>query len=511
MARTRRKRGSGRARHRTHWLWRGAWIAATAAAFLAIGGYLGLRAYLHSDEFRVFLAGKAGHVLKADADFAPFHWDGLQVSSSTFEADGGPYFSHLRADDLRTEIGLGEVRRGVWLLRTASVRRLEVEIPGDSASPATPETPASRPGKTAAAWLPKSARLEELRIDESIVTGHIGGVKVAARGQSVLVRPGAKRGAFEIDAEGGTIEHPFRWFPEPQLHHARFRTSGTHLYLLDAESKVYSNGLLDLSGEASLDNRDFTFEGGAVGINCDEVFSEDWAKRLLGRIGTRFTVRGHDGETSVTGQLAVRDAVLTALPMLDRLAAYADTTRFRTLSLKKARTDFAWNEGRLSLTKFLISAEGLMRLEGHIDITGDRLDGHFRLGLAPGTLAQIPGAESTVFAERRDGLMWTPLRITGTLDHPEEDLSARLIQAAGDRMFEILPETGARVLKFTRTAVGEAPAQAGEAGTQARATGADVIRDATGIARDIGGLFGLLPPEAPPAEPDPPRAPEHKR
>jgi len=492
MARTRRRRGSGRARHRSHWLWRGAGIAAGATAFLAIGGYLGLRAYLHSDEFRLFLAAKAGHALKTEADFAPFHWDGLQVSSAKFEADGGPYFARLRADELRTEVGLGEVRHGAWLLRGASIRRLEVEIPG-TPTPESETLPASRPKpEKTAGWLPKSARLEDLRIEESIVTGHIGDVKVAARGQSVRVRPGAKPGAFEIDVEGGTIEHPFRWFPEPRLHHARFRTSGTHLYLLDAESKVYRNSLLDLSGEASLENHDFTFEGGAVGINCDEVLSEDWAKRLLGRIGVRFTVTGHDGETSVSGSLAVRDAVLTALPVLDRLAAYADTTRFRTLSLNKARTDFSWRDDHLSLTKILLSTEGLMRIEGRMDITDGQLDGHFRLGLPPGTLARIPGAETTVFAER-----------------------ARLIQAAGDRMFEILPETGVKVLKFTRTAIDDAPAQAVkigsqaiETGSQAIETGADVIRDATGIARDIGGLFGILPREDPPADPAPPPHPE---
>ncbi len=482
---------------------------AVAVAFLSIGGYLALRAYLHSDEFRVFLAEKAGHSLKTDADLAPFHWDGLQVTSASFEAHGGPYFTRLRADELRTEVGLGEVRRGVWLLRGASIRRLEIEIPGTRAPESSPEAESAttdRPQpKKFAGWLPQSARLEELRIEETNIAGRIGNREFAARGQSCLVRPGAKRGAFEIEAKGGTIEHPFLWFPNPRLRHAQFRTSGTHLYLLDAESKVYRNGLLDLSGEASFDNNDYTFEGGAVGINCNEVLPEDWEKRLLGKIGVRFTMRGHDGESSVTGQLAVRDGVLTALPVLDRLAAYADSSRFRTLTLNEARTDFAWTDGRLSLTKILIASDGLMRLEGRLDIVGERLDGHFQLGLAPGTLARIPGAETVVFVERRDGLMWTPLRITGTFDNPEEDLSARLIRAAGNRMFEIIPETGVKVLKFTRSALGHAPAQAVKTGAQAVETGVDVVRGATDVARGIGGMFGLLPQkEDKPEEPENP-------
>jgi hypothetical protein len=487
-------------------------------AILAIGGYLSLRAYLHSDEFRTFLAAKAGLALKADAEFAPFHWDGLQVSSDKFEAHGSPYFARLRADQLRTEVGLGEVRRGVWLLRSASIRRLEVEIPGTpkpgSRSDAESEASAPPSGMKRSGWLPNSARLEDLRIDESIITGRLGTRRFAARGQSWTVRPGDQPGAFELEAQGGTVEHPLRWFPEARLRKARFRTSGTHLYLIDAEFKAYRNALLDLSGEAEFGQHDYTFEGGAAGIDCEEVLPEDWAKRLLGKIGVRFTVRGKDGQTTVSGKLGLRDGALTALPVLDRLAAYADTTRFRTLTLRRARTDFLWSNDHLSLTNIVISSEGLMRLEGSLDIDGERLNGRFRLGLAPGTLARIPGAESIVFAERRDGLMWTPLHITGTIDHPEEDLSARLLQAAGDRMFEILPESGVKVLKFTRnvaedaarTAVEEIPGKAIETGTE-------VIRDATGVARDIGGLFGLLPgnPRPTPQEKQEPETDEHRK
>ena len=43
------------------------------------------------------------------------------------------------------------------------------------------------------------------------------------------------------------------------------------------------------------------------------------------------------------------------------------------------------------------------------------------------------------------------------MDDPEEDLTERLIEAAGMRMFENLPETGEMALRFTKNAIGEDP------------------------------------------------------
>jgi hypothetical protein len=134
-----------------------------------------------------------------------------------------------------------------------------------------------------------------------------------------------------------------------------------------------------------------------------------------------------------------------------------------------------------------IGTDGLMRIEGRMDVIGEQLDGRFQLGLAPGTLARIPGAESKVFVERREGLMWAPLRITGTKDNPQEDLSERLIAAAGERMFEMIPETGVKVLKFTRNVFG-----GGASEVVRQAPGA--IGDGIGVIQDVGsGLFNLLP------------------
>ena len=45
------------------------------------------------------------------------------------------------------------------------------------------------------------------------------------------------------------------------------------------------------------------------------------------------------------------------------------------------------------------------------------------------------------------------MTISGTWQNPKEDLSERLIQAAGERMFELIPETGQWALRYSATAL----------------------------------------------------------
>ena len=152
----------------------------------------------------------------------------------------------------------------------------------------------------------------------------------------------------------------------------------------------------------------------------------------------------------------MNNGVLTALPILDRIAAYSNTARFRRLALSEAKLEFEKVGSSLELNNIVLASEGLVRLEGSMRLDGDVIKkGDFRVGITPGTLAHLPGAETIVFQRGDLGLLWSPLKISGTLDSPQEDLSDRLIAAAGERMFELVPETGYYALKYGGEVIGE--------------------------------------------------------
>jgi hypothetical protein len=249
-----------------------------------------------------------------------------------------------------------------------------------------------------------------------------------------------------------------------------------------------------------LERKVFAFEGNATNVPCEQVLNDNWAKRVTGQLSSDFVVESNAGESYAKGKLKVDNAVLTALPVLDALAAYADTRRFRVLDLNEATADWRWKKGEITLENLILSSEGLVRLEGNLVIRDKELDGMFRFGIAPGTLASIPGAETDVFVPGEKGLLWTNVRVTGSADDPKEDLTERLIAAAGLRMFEELPGTRQKVLKFSKALLGDSPEETVLKGVEAIEKGVEVIEKTEGIvreARDIlkseGGLLeGIL-------------------
>lgn len=497
--RSRKRKGAGERR----WLGKAA-VAALVVGVIALGvTYTMLRSYLHSDSFRKFLSAEASDMAGVKGEFALFRWEGLAVETDSFEATGDGVITSVRADGLHTEVGLGGVRRGVWEIRGSNVRRLEVSV--DATKPleekAKFDSPRSVSKKSKRpTWFPSDAELEGMDVREVAVKAILEQGLAVASGMSVHAEQSGAKDSYRGEIEGGTIRLPFPLVPELRLDRARLRYQDKEIFLTDATVGAWANGRIQSSGEWDMNTRKFSVMGDATGIKCEDVLSTDWAKRLTGDVVSSFSIDNRLGFPQASGKLTIENGTLTALPMLDALAAYADTRRFRVLTLNDARTDWRWKNGEISLSNLVLASEGLARLEGGIVIRGRKIDGMFRLGLAPGTLSTIPGAETDVFLPGERGLLWTPLHITGSLDDPKEDLTDRLIAAAGQRMFDQIPETGEKVIKFTQSVLGESPDQAQKMmkkGVKILGNHSDTVREVSGI---LGGLLGSDPQPEPKKE-----------
>ena len=476
------------------------------AVVLAGALFLAIRSYLHSDSFRNFLSAQVSRTAKVDGLFTPFRWQGLAVDADSFDATGPGLVRTLKVEGLHTEVGVGGIGRGVWELKGSNVRRLEVALDAreKDGMPAVTEPDRPKPASPAAKrWLPTEVEVMAADVQELIVRAQLDDGPAVLTGMRVHAEPAGQRHSYRVETLGGTVKLPFSWTPVVRLDRTKLRWQDKRLFVNSASASLWKDGRLDAAGEWDLETGDYTLEGGVSDVKCDDLLSEDWAKRLTGEVASDFTIDNRGGTLVARGTLTIRNGTLTALPVLDALAAYADTRRFRVLALTDARTDWRWRNGELFLGNLVLASEGLVRLEGAVTIRGREIDGNFRLGLAPGTLASIPGAETHVFAPGERGLLWTPLRVTGTLDDPKEDLSDRLIAAAGARMFDVIPETGEKVIRFTRSVLGDTPGKAVDKGVKVIEEGAGIVRDVGGVLDGILGSGGRL--VAPPAEvPEPP-------
>lgn len=484
--RSRRKKGTGK----SPWLGKAVVALGVVLIFGLALGYMGLRAYLQSDAFRKFLSAQASGAAKVDGSFSLFRWDGLAVETASFDATGKGLIAGIQADEIATEIGFGGITRGVWEIKNTRITRLEVTLDTLKADEPPPVEPAIRKKQVAKkqpGWVPHEVELESLDIGELALGGTTSNGPVKAGGMSVHVLPQSGKNAYKGEIVGGFIDLPWKFVPQLHVNRVSGSFRDGSAFITKADVSAWRDGRINAFGEWNSRENYYSFEGDARGIRCDELLNENWARRLTGDVSSSFTMDNGSGKMVMAGDLVIRNGTMTALPMLDALAAYADTRRFRILQLNDARTKWRYSDGEILFTDFVMGSEGLIRLEGSFSIKGEAIDGRFRLGIVPGTLSNIPGAETHVFRPGELGLLWTDLRVTGTLDDPKEDLTDRLIESAGLRMFEQIPESGEKVLKFTRSVLGENPIEAIDKAGKIIEEGENVIREAEGIFKGILG------------------------
>ncbi|MFM2171029.1 MAG: hypothetical protein RI957_1258, partial [Verrucomicrobiota bacterium] len=469
---------------------------------------------------------------------SPLRWDGFQVNTDSFEASGSSAMKQISVEGIKTGIDAGGVIRGVWSVSPSRITKLSAtwDATVKAKAPSTDETvdaPAVAPSKAKAwydAWIPKAIETDTLVVNDSSFRLITADGEAQWAGTRWEVEPTDSFDKCKLRGNGGKIRVPYAWAPELKLEKMRLTYQKGYVYLTDAAYRVYQNGHLDVGGELDLENRNYSVEGSLRDVMCHEVLPADWRQRLTGRVGSSFTIRSGSSSPTVKGHLQIDQGILTALPILDKLAAYSQSLRFRTLTLHAAECDYEWSGDRLVLTNVKLGSEGLARMEGKITLMRSgpgadyQLSGDFQVGLAPGTLAQIPGAEEDVFSPGERGLLWAPMRLSGTLNDPKEDLSERLMAAAGARMFEIIPATGVKVLKYTQQVVEDAASGNGavnkavDAGAKVLETGTGVVdqavQGATGVVDGVMGIFGSTKktevspaPEQKTTPPDPSKKP----
>ena len=432
-------------------------IAIVCTALLASGIFYGLiRSYLHGDAFRRLLSEKASKALGTEGEFGAFRWDGLALESASFTANSSGPLRALQMDGLRTEIGLGGLKNGVWEITGSKVHRLETtldftqaktepaatktELPSTTTTPSTPSTaPNTSAPAPSRSWLPREVKFDGLQIADATINAKFGDKQLIASQLHADLKSFGHQG-YAFDLSGGTLELVGNNFPPAKIDHIRMKHQDDRLFLDQVQLSAWDNARLEASGEIDRDSDRHSFDGNISGVKCSDVLSGDWVKRLSGELETTFSYHNHSGPALASGKLVLKNGNLTAFPALDALATFSNTQRFRSLAFNDARSDWQWQDGRLTLDNLVIASDGAIRAEGKITIDGENLDGQLNIGLPPEVLAKLPGAAGDVFTIDERGMRWAPARITGTTNKPKEDLSGRLMNAAAARILSKLQE-----------------------------------------------------------------------
>lgn len=421
-----------------------------ALALIAIGGALVTRqaidAYLRSERFRAFLADKAGGTLHAKAEIAPLHFDTSHLYTDSFAARGttAAKFSELQLNGLRAELSWGRFFQQVWQVDQLDVQRVSIELGGPrlDAPAALPAPRQKAASENRSRWLPDRVEIGNATIRDT----HLGWAGGAMRGTALQIKP--LDGAWNIEGAGGTILHGN--LPPLTVQRLDLGYRAPSLFVKSAEFRQGETGSVTADGEINFDNR-LALHTVIRNVALTPWLAGDWRMRLRGDASGEVDIRSTlplDGTPEISGKLSLANGQLEALPVLNEIAAFTRTQQFRKLTLSRASCEFATRGDRISVKNFIAEAEGLIRIEGTFGIENSIIDGTFQVGVTPASLQWLPGSQARVFTESRGGYLWAPMRLAGPLNSPSEDLTPRLVAAAGN---EVIEQLGGAAKDATKT------------------------------------------------------------
>lgn len=518
------------------------WIVAIAMVFITLlAAYFSLTVwldgYLKSDRFREWISARISDRLNATARIDGVSWRGTSAFVSLFEAAGSPdaSFATLTANDIRADLNAGAIWDRAWHVERVQIARASLQFPSvipDTAVPTadppqTGDTPATQSGFLSSI-LPNRVVLGPIRTDSVSLDWKSADASATARGMTVEIKPSDDDGFVLASGTGGTVKTSF--LPATPIEIEDFDASWQKGEArLDSFRASAANA--SINGEATVRTASNPPQLDArvwiAGLELAGVIPPDWLKRLSGTARADIRLTGNPLEAerlACSGSASLAKGLIEGLPILQIIARKTRNESFVRLVLKEARTDFTRTpDGDWLLEKLLVDSPGLLRLKGSAAVGAtETLSGSLLLGIVPGTLRYLAGAEQEVFlpiekanlsaAERAllsaedAGLLWTRLTLGGSLANPSEDLSDRLARAwfnaTVDEVLGMSMEGAVKAAETASRAASDAASAFLEKSPEAIDKGADLLRKGAatgggilqkGAESGIRAIEGLLP------------------
>ena len=457
---------------------------------VSIFGFLGwVKSYLNGEEFREIVSAKTSEALKGKGSFEEIHWTDSSAYSDGFSARGysDAPFSRITANGVRADVDFGAVRDGVWKVTGIGLNRVVLLINEEDrlAGKAGREEMDLEIDESSGffkALLPGAVEVDEVSIlDSNLVAVRNDGERISLSGVETRLRPVAGSGAWSVSGKGGDLEIP--GVPELEVKSFALRVAGSEMFITDAAFGLLNGARLSGSGEMEFGGKDrVDLRLKIADLDVDEVVGPQWRDRISGIArGDAKVERLENTLLKKVGTVEVVKGVLEEMEVLDMVADYAKAEQFRRLVLHEATADFEQVGDRLKVTNLVLQSDGLTRLTGELVVENGVIDGKLKVGVTPGTLKWIPGAEQQVFVELKDGFLWTDVMVAGPVENPSEDLSMRLKSAAVKAVVEgaidgVLGDVPGRAVEAGKAVVGVGVG-AGSSAVDTAAEGAKAILD----------------------------------
>ena len=426
---------------------------------LMIAGYFQLLNYLQGDAFRTRLTDgiqsgtRAGQVEL----LSNLHIDGSRISLDGVNVADMGHIQQANAGRTSTEIN-----RAALLARKLHLRKLSVEdatlIYTTASAPASDsennntrrintieqEQPQVSPSKESRFTPNFQLDLFECKDADVHVTHNKKSYQLLGANVTATPAPKISKEAWQLVAENARFHTPFSFLRDSSIKSATlvYRSKGIDL----TECRVMlTPGEMRAKAHYDLKRHRWT---GDIQVNKGDIrriLNEDWKKRFTGQLYGRMVLTGDKkGFSTATGNLSVQNGVLEGLPLLSQIPI-GNTRPYRTVDLDKAECQllYPYNDDQLDnawiFDEINISAKGgLLLVRGHVIVgDGGKLGGTLTIGVPEYVVDALPASRAELadqlFTAEGDeeGYMWVNMNLSGTIEHPKEDLSVRVAILVG--------------------------------------------------------------------------------
>lgn len=391
----------------------------------AIGFNPRLTAIIEGEAFRKELEKQTAKGLHFETGtYAPIKrtaaWTG---ESESFEGTGGiKAFRSLEAEEIKATFNPAGIFLRRWQLDSVHIARGDVKI--QTYEPKPDNKP---PKPWYAIFMPDRVYLKRVVCDHTDITWKFRGRESGFKDTVLVITPYGRD--FNYEAAGGNFDMK----PLPTMPMEKTRLTITKELLTVHELNLKpGNGSIRLTGTAGL-KEDKSMDAKLVldDVPISPWIPAKWGDQVKGVVSGEFTWKGKDQKlesSSGEGNLRMRHVVLASIPFLDYVASAARNEELKAMELEECSMEFSWKYPRMEVRDIEIEADEAFRIVGNVTITTRQIDGTLNLGVKPENLDWLPKAKELIFTRSEGGYLWTKVKLSGTLQEPQNDLTPRIAE-----------------------------------------------------------------------------------